>query len=243
MAGLGLEVVVANSTSVVAALQRQAQATPVVFIVGIDAVASGFVASLAKPGGNITGLTTFEPEMSGKWLGLLKEVAPSIARVTLMYNPATQTAHQAFSRSIQEAASSLSVEATAGPVSDRDQIVEAIVAAGRTPNSSLIVVPDVFTSAHAALIIESAAKARLPAIYPFTFFARRGGFMSYGVDVADLFRRSALYVDRILKGEKAADLPVQTPNKFQWAINLRTAKTLGLELPPSVIARADEVID
>jgi putative tryptophan/tyrosine transport system substrate-binding protein len=243
MIGLGLEVIVANSTAVVAALQQQTKTTPVIFIVGIDAVASGFVSSLAKPGGNITGLTTFEPEMSGKWLGLLKEMEPKLARVALMYNPATQTAHQAFFRSVQAAASALSVETATSPVGDRSKIADAITTIGREPNSGLIVVPDVFTSANANLIIERAAQLRLPAIYPFTFFARNGGLVSYGVDVADLFRRSAPYVDRILKGERPADLPVQTPNKFQLAINLKTAKVLGLDISPSLLTRADEVIE
>jgi ABC-type uncharacterized transport system substrate-binding protein len=236
-------VIVANGTTVVAALKRETATIPIVFVLGLDPVEIGFVASLAQPGGNITGFTTFEPEMGGKWLGVLKEVAPRVTRVALIFNPVTQPAYATFLRSIEAAAPSFAVEPITTPVHSLIEIEDAIAALGREVGDSLIVLPDVFTSTNVGPIVASAARHGVPALYPFSFFARRGGLVSYGIDLPDLFRRSASYVDRILRGTKPGELPVQTPNKFELVINLRTAKTLELSVPDKLLALANEVIE
>jgi putative ABC transport system substrate-binding protein len=227
----------------VAALQNEARSIPVVFVLGLDPVESGFVAGLAHPGGNITGFTTFEPEMGGKWLEVLKEIAPRILRVALIFNPATQPAFATFLRSIEAAAPSFGVKPIPTPVHSVIEIEDAMAALGRESGGSFIVLPDVFTSTNVDPLVASAARHGLPALYPFPFFARPGGLVSYGIDLTDLFRRSASYIDRILRGTKPAELPVQTPNKFELVINSQTAKALKLEVPPTLLARADEVIE
>jgi putative tryptophan/tyrosine transport system substrate-binding protein len=241
--GITPDVILANGTTVVAALQHEARSIPVVFVLGLDPVESGFVAGLAHPGGNITGFTTFEPEMGGKWLEVLKEIAPRILRVGLIFNPATQPAFATFLRSIEAAAPSFGVKPIPTPVHSVIEIEDAMAALGRESGGSFIVLPDVFTSTNVDPIVASAARHGLPALYPFPFFARQGGLVSYGIDLTDLFRRSASYVDRILRGTKPGELPVQTPNKFELVINSQTAKALGLEVPPTLLARADEVIE
>jgi ABC-type uncharacterized transport system substrate-binding protein len=240
---LNPDVILANGTTSVVALRHETSTVPIVFVVGLDPVESGFVTSLARPGGNITGFTTFEPEMGGKWLEVLKEIAPRVVRVALIFNPETQPAHATFVRSIEAAAPVFAVDPIAAPVQGVGEIEDRLAAFGREPGGGFIVIPDVFTSTHLDPIIASAAQHSLPGVYPFPFFARKGGLMSYGIDLTDLFRRSASYVDRILRGAKPGELPVQTPNKFELILNLRTAKTLGLEAPPSLLARADEVIE
>ena len=236
-------VILANGNAVVAALKRETQSVPIVFVLGLDPVESGLIAGLAHPGGNITGFTTFEPEMGGKWLEVLKGIAPRVTRVALIFNPATQPDYAMFVRSIERAAPSFAVEPITMPVHSVIEVEDAMAALRREGGGSFIVLPDVFTSTNVDAIVASAAQHGLPALYPFPFFARRGGLVSYGPSLTDLFRRSASYVDRILRGTKPGELPVQSPNKFELAINLKTAKALGLEIPPTLIAIADEVIE
>jgi len=241
--GFGPDVILANSTTVVAALQRETRTVPIVFVLGLDPVESGFVSGLARPGGNITGFTTFEPEMGGKWLEVLKEIAPRVLRVGVMFNPQTQPAHATFLRSIEAAAPSFAVEPIAAPVHSATEIEGAMATLGRNTGGSFIVIPDAFTSTNVDPIVASSARHGLPTLYPFPFFARKGGLVSYGIDATDLFRRSASYVDRVLRGTRPGELPVQTANKFELVINLNTAKALGLEVPATLLARADEVIE
>jgi putative ABC transport system substrate-binding protein len=241
LVGLRPEVILGANTPVVEALRQQTHTIPIVFSSVTDPVESGLVQSLARPGGNATGVTTYEPEMSGKWVELISEVATPVTRVALLFNPMT-TSGQTF-RPVELAARSLGLAPTALPVRDPNEIEDAIAAFGREPNGALIILSDVFTTVHRKLIITLAASHRLPAIYPFRFFAVDGGLMSYGIDQLDLYRRAASYVDRILKGEKPADLPVMLPTKFELAINLKTAKALGLTVPPRLLVRADEVIE
>ena len=241
--GLKPDVILANGTTSVAALRHETSTVPIVFVVGLDPVESGFVTSLARPGGNITGFTTFEPEMGGKWLEVLKEIAPRVVRIALIFNPETQPAHATFLRSVEAAAPRFAVEPSATPIHGVSDIEGAIATFGREPGGGVITLPDVFTSTNLDPIIASASQHRLPAIYPFPFFARRGGLMSYGIDLTDLFRRSASYVDRILGGARPDELPVRTPSKFELIINLKAARALGLEVPQSLLARADEVIE
>jgi putative ABC transport system substrate-binding protein len=212
-----------------------------VFVGGSNPVGSGFVASLARPQGNITGFISFEPAMGGKWLGTLKEIAPRVARAALVYNPETHTG-QYFS-SIETAAQSLSVELVRLAFGDASDIERGINEFARAPNGSLLVLPDPSAALHRELIVGLAAQHRLPAVYPFRQYVTTGGLISYGVDRPDQYRRAAEYVSRILRGEKPAELPVQAPTKFELVINLKTAKALGLTLPPTLLALADEVIE
>jgi putative tryptophan/tyrosine transport system substrate-binding protein len=237
------DLIVAHATPVVAALQRVTHNLPIVFVSVLDPVASGFVTSLARPGGNTTGFTNFEYTMGAKWLEVLKEIAPSTSRVALMLNPDLGSYYTGYLRSVETVALSNSVQATLAPVRNLDEIERTISALGRDPGGGLIVLPSAPITIHIRQIIEWTARYRLAAVYPFEQFAVEGGLVAYGVDLGDLFRRSTSYVDRILKGEKPADLPVQTPTKFKLVINLKTAKTLGLAVPPTLLARADEVIE
>jgi putative ABC transport system substrate-binding protein len=209
-----------------------------------DPVASGFVSNLAKPDGSITGFSNFEPSLAGKWLQLLKDVVPSIARVTLMFNPATTPGGGSdFLRFAEAAASSMGIKVKAAPVYDVAEIERAIVAVAGDANGGLINLPDVFLVAHRELTIELTARHRVPTIYQYRYFASRGGLMSYGIDVIDQYTRAAEYIDRILKGAKPANLPVQSPTKYELVINLKTAKALGLEIPRDLLLVADEVIE
>ena len=230
MVSAGPDLILAVSTPVVAAL-RQGNPVPIVFVQVIDPIGQGFVASLARPGGNITGFTTFEPAMGTKWLAMLKEIAPGLARVALMFNPDTAPFAQMFWQPVEDGAPSFDVKPIQAPFRDVGEIEHAIETLERDGNGGLMVLPDISTLNHRDLIIALASRHRLPAIYPFRFFATSGGLMSYGIDVADVYRRAASYVDRILKGAKPGDLPVQSPTKFELAINLKTAKALGLDVP------------
>jgi len=241
--GLAPDVVLTATTSALAALRRETLTVPIVFVNVTDPVGSGFVASLARPGGNITGFSSFEPLMGGKWVQLLKEIAPRATRIALISNPDTDPQTRFYSSSIEVAATSLSVKLTATPVHDSAEIESAITALGRDTGSGLIVLSGLFTFAHRELIVRLADHYRVPAVYPYREFVESGGLLSYGVDLAAQFRQAAPYVDRILKGEKPADLPVQAPVKFELVINLKTAKALGMEVPPTLLARADEVIE
>jgi putative ABC transport system substrate-binding protein len=244
LVGLGPDVIVANSNIAVTAVQRETATIPIVFFVGVDPIDSGFVNNLARPGANITGFTTFEPEMGGKWLELLKEIAQRVARVAVILNPATAAPHtDSYFKSIEPAAHALTVEAVATPVDNVAELERAVATFVREPGGGLVVMPDSFTAVHRTEIISLAVRHRVPAIYAFRFFATNGGLLSYGISLVDLFRRSASYADRILNGTKAGDLPVQQPTKFELVINLKTARTLGLEVLPTLLARADEVIE
>jgi putative tryptophan/tyrosine transport system substrate-binding protein len=238
------DVIVAHTTPTVTALMRETHTIPIVFISVADPVGGGFVRSFAAPGGNITGFTNIESSMSGKWLELLKEMSPQLKRVAAIFNPDTApTGGQFFLRPFEAVAASLAIEPIASPVRNVAEIETAIATLVREPGAGLIVMPDVFGTVHREPIVALAAKYRLPAVYPFRFFATTGGLMSYGVDVVDMWRRAAPYVNRIIRGEKPADLPIQAPTKFQLVLNLKTAKTLGLTIPPTLIALADEVIE
>ena len=240
--GLAPEAILGASTPVLAALRKETQTIPIVFTGVSDPVGVGFVASLARPGGNLTGFANFEPEMGGKWLQELKEVAPSVNRVAFILNRQNASWASLF-RAIEAVALAFGVTASAVDVRDATEIERAIATFGGQSNGGLIVQPDGITSAHRQLIIDLAAKHGLPAVYPFRFFAADGGLMAYGVSIVDQFRHAAGYVDRILRGAKPADLPVQAPNKFDLVVNLKTAKALGLDVPATVLARADEVIE
>jgi putative ABC transport system substrate-binding protein len=240
--GLGPEVILCASTPVLAAVRKETQTIPIVFTGVSDPVGVGFVASLARPGGNLTGFANFEPEMGGKWLQELKQVAPSVNRVAFILNRQNASWASLF-RAIEAVAPTFGVTASAVDVRDATEIERAITAFGGQSNGGLIVQPDGITSAHRQLIIDLAAKHGLPAVYPFRFFATDGGLMAYGINIVDQFRRAASYIDRILRGAKPADLPVQAPTKFELVINLKTARALGLKIPESLLVRADEVIE
>jgi putative tryptophan/tyrosine transport system substrate-binding protein len=238
------DVLVSNSTPATAALLRETRTIPIVFVGVSDPLGSGFVASIARPSGNATGFTNFEPSLIGKWLEMLKEIAPAIVRVAVIFNPKTAPDRGSFFLDpFERIARSLAIEPIAANVSDDAEIQSIFAKIGGEPGGSVIVMPDAFTTVHRQLIIQLAAKHRLPAIYPYRYEAVDGGLLSYGVDTVDLLRRAAPYVDRILKGEKPADLPVQAPTKFDLVINLNTAKALGLTIPHSMLLRAAEVIE
>jgi putative tryptophan/tyrosine transport system substrate-binding protein len=240
--GLGPDVILCASTPVLAAVRKETQTIPIVFTGVSDPVGVGFVASLARPGGNLTGFANFEPEMGGKWLQELKEVAPSVNRVAFILNRQNASWASLF-RAIEAVAPTFGVTASAVDVRAATEIERAITAFGGQSNGGLIVQPDGITSAHRQLIIDLAAKHALPAVYPFRFFVTDGGLMAYGINIVDQFRRAASYIDRILRGAKPADLPVQAPTKFELVINLKTARALGLNIPESFLVRADEVIE
>jgi putative ABC transport system substrate-binding protein len=239
------EVILAHGTAVTADLQKQTQTVPVVFTVVSDPVGSGFIQSFARPGGNLTGFTNFlEPSMAAKWVELLKEIAPGVSRVGILFNPQMAAdGGMYFARPAETSAAALGVKTVRLPVQTPADIDQAINAFAQEPGGGLIAPPDSTTLPHRDLILVLAARHGLPAIYPYRFFLTSGGLMSYGMDYADVFRRAAEYVDRILKGEKPADLPVQAPTKFELVINLKTAKALGIEVPQTLLARADEVIE
>ena len=243
LVALAPDVIVATAGSIVGALQQASRSVPIVFVTTIDPVGSGFVASLARPGGNATGFIAFEFSMSGKLLELLKEIAPRVTRVAVIRDPFVPAGSAGFA-AIQTVAPSFGVELTPVGVRDSDEIERGIAAFARGSNDGLIMVgPPSSAQVHRDLIIALAARHRLPAVYSAPFFVRSGGLISYGLDAVEQYRRAAGYVDRILKGEKPADLPVQQPTKFELTVNLKTAKALGLEVPPTVLARADEVIE
>jgi ABC-type uncharacterized transport system substrate-binding protein len=237
------DVLVGSTTPVVAALGRETTTIPIVFLIVSDPIGSRFIESLPRPGGNMTGFINIESSLGGKWLELLKELAPRISRVAVMFNPETAPHAEYYVSPFEVAAPSLAVKPSTMPVRSVTDIEQAISSLGRAQASGLIVLPDTFTAVHRKPIISAAASSGVPAIYPFRYMAGDGGLMSYGIDLVDLYRRAAPYVDRILKGGKPADLPVQQPTKFEFAINLKTAKALGIEVPPGLLAIADEVIE
>ena len=243
LAALAPDVLVAGTgTATVAPLLQATRTVPIVFVTVIDPVGAGFVASLAQPGGNATGFTIFEYSMSGKWLEVLKEIAPRVTRAAVLRDPAVASGIGQFG-AVQIVAPSLGVQVTPVDVRDAGEIERALTAFAHGLNGGLIVTGTPVAFAHRDLIISLANRHRLPAVYWHRRFVASGGLISYGPDTIDPFRRAAGYVDRILKGEKPADLPVQAPTKYELAINLKTAKALGLTVPPTLLARADEVIE
>jgi putative ABC transport system substrate-binding protein len=245
LVGLQPDVILVESTPLTAALQRETRTIPIVFVVVSDPVGAGFVASLTRPGGNITGFINMEGAMGGKWLQLLTEIAPGIKRAAIMFNPDTAPGGGSYYLpSFEAAARKLKVEPIVARVRSVPEIETVMTSLGREPGGGLVVMPDAFAQAHRAPIISAAARNNVPAEYPWNFVvAKEGGLFSYGPDLVDIFHRSAPYVDRILRGEKPAELPVQLPVKFKMAINLKTAKALGLTVPQSILLRADEVIE
>jgi putative ABC transport system substrate-binding protein len=241
-AALAPDVILAHGSSTVGPLLQATRTVPIVFPVALDPVAAGFADSLARPGGNATGFMVWEISSSGKWLELLKEIAPSVKRVAVLRDPALASGTSQFAV-IQAAAPSLRVEVSPINVGDAGEIERAVTAFARSSNGGLIVTSSGLAELHRNLIVTLAARHKLPAVYYERFFAAAGGLISFGSDFIDQYRRSASYVDRILKGEKPADLPVQAPTKYELVINLKTAKALGLEIPPTLLARADEVIE
>jgi putative tryptophan/tyrosine transport system substrate-binding protein len=236
------DVILAAANPVIAALQAATSTVPIVFAAVVDPIVAGFVASLNRPGGNMTGFTTIEHGISAKWLELLKDVAPRVKHVAVLFHPSNPSGQPQVS-AIQAVAPSLAVELTPIHLRDAGEFERAVTAFAQTPNSGLIVTLLSETIQHRELILTLAARHRLPAVYGLRVFAAEGGLIAYGADVVDQFRRAAEYVDRILKGAKPADLPVQAPVKFELVINLKTAKALGLEVPATLLARADEVIE
>jgi putative tryptophan/tyrosine transport system substrate-binding protein len=237
------DLILTQSTPITAMMLQETRTIPIVFALVADPIGSGFVASFPRPGGNVTGFVTMEPAMAGKWLELLKEIAPRVTRVAMLFNPATATYAEYWLNPFKAAAASFVVEAIAAPVHERSELDSVIAAQAGEPNSGLIVMPDTFTDAHRVEITSLAARYRLPAVYPYRQFTAVGGLLSYGDDLIDNFRRAPTYVDRILKGAKPSELPVQAPVKFELVINLKTAKTIGLDIPATILGHADEVIE
>jgi putative tryptophan/tyrosine transport system substrate-binding protein len=243
LVALAPDVILATTTPVMMVLQSATRTIPIVFVQVIDPVARGLVANLTRPGGNITGFVTFEFSMGGKWLETLKQIAPRVNRVAMIFNPETAPFSESFVQVVEAAAPTFGVQPIAAPVRDPAEFDRVIATFAGKPNGGLIILPDVSNTSHRDTIVAVAARHRLPAVYPYRFFVVSGGLISDGVDTTDLFRRSASYVDRILKGAKPGELPVQAPTKFELVINLKTAKAFGLDVPPGLSARADEVIE
>jgi putative tryptophan/tyrosine transport system substrate-binding protein len=238
------DVIFALSRPVTAALQKETRTIPIVFTYVIDPIGAGFIASLAHPGGNLTGLQAYEPSMVGKWLGMLKEIAPQTTRVALLGNPKTAVYFDYLLRAAETAAPSLGIGTIPGPIeNDPADIERVITVIASVPNSAMVVLPDSTTSVKSDLIIALAARHRLPAIYSFKYIVRAGGLMSYGIVATDHYRQAALYVDKILRGAKPADLPVQVPVRYETALNVKTAKAFGLQPPAGLLVAADEVIE
>jgi putative ABC transport system substrate-binding protein len=235
------DVILAMTTPVAAALRRESRTIPIVFVGVSDPIGSGFISSLARPGGNLTGLLLYEEGITGKWLAMLKEIAPSLARAALIANP-RRTPYDYFVRSAKSVAPSLAIELVPSPIENAADIERGIGSFAREPNGGLVVLPGTPLE-HRDLVVAIAARHRLPAVYYMRYFVVAGGLMSYGIDHIDQSRQAASYVDRVLRGAKAADLPVRAPTKYETTLNLKTAKALGFDVPPSLLVRADEVIE
>jgi putative ABC transport system substrate-binding protein len=242
LVGLQPDIIVTSGTAATAVLQRKTRSIPIVFVNVPDPIASGIVERLDRPSGNVTGFATTEASLGGKWLELLSEIAPGLKRAAVIFNPDTAPA-SAYMPSLETAAGSLKVLLITAPVHSDVEIETAIMALGREPGSGLVAIPDTFMLSHRAPLISAAARNNVPAVYQVSDFARDGGLLSYGFDQVDNFRRAATYVDRILRGAKPSELPVQLPTKFEMVVNLKTAKALGLTVPQSMLLRADEVIE
>ena len=242
MVAMQPDVIFVHTTALVAVAQKETSTIPIVFVMVSDPVGSGFVASLARPTGNLTGLLAYEESIVGKWLGMLKEIAPQMKRVAFIANPEATTYYY-FLRTAQQVAQSFAIELVPSPVDTASDIEDVIRSFADTPNGGLFFPPNVASQAHRDLVIGLAARYRLPAVYAFRYFPLEGGLMSYGIEQVDVFRQAASYVDRILRGAKPADLPVEAPTAYKTVVNLKTAKALGLDVPPSLLVRADEVIE
>jgi putative ABC transport system substrate-binding protein len=236
------DVILAHSAQVAGILQRATQSIPIVFVNVSDPIGAGFIASLARPGGNFTGVLHYEVGIVGKWLAMLKEIAPRLARAALMADPKSPV-YTYFVRAGEAAARPLAIELVSAPVENATDIERAIESFARVPDGGLILPPDITTLTNRDLMVALAARYRLPAVYPFRSFVVAGGLMSYGTDQVEMFGQTASYIDRILRGAKPADLPVQTPTKYETTLNLKTAKALGLTVSPGLIVAADEVIE
>jgi putative tryptophan/tyrosine transport system substrate-binding protein len=237
------DLILTQNTPPTASMLQQTRTIPVVFVIVADPVGSGFVESLARPGGNATGFTVLEPTVSGKWVELLKEIAPRVNRVAVLFNPATTPYANFYLNPLKAAAASFRLEAVDAPVHNVSDLEFVVADQGRTPNGGLVVIPDGFLNVYRAEIVSLAARYHVPAVYPWRFFPDIGGLLSYGTDQRDVFRLAATYVDRILRGAKPSELPVQAPVKYELVINLKTAKALGIEVPLFFQQRADEVIE
>jgi putative tryptophan/tyrosine transport system substrate-binding protein len=240
---LNPDIILTQNTPPTASMLQQTRTVPVVFVIVTDPVGSSFVGSLSRPGGNATGFTIMEPTTSGKWLEPLKEIAPQIKRAAFLFNPRTAPYANYYLKPYDAAATALGVEAVAATVNSKSDLERVFAAQAQGPDTGLVVMPDGFLNVYRTEIILLAARYHLPVVYPWRFFTELGGLMSYGFDQRDSFRAAAIYADRILKGEKPADLPVQAPTKYELVINRKTAKMLGLTLPMSLVARADDLID
>jgi putative ABC transport system substrate-binding protein len=236
------EVIVVQSNASMTALSQVNRTIPTVIAMAGDPVGAGLAESLARPGGNLTGFTTFEAEIGGKWLQILKEIAPAVKRALVLFDLNTSS-NVRYLGTAQAAAAALGMTVSAAAIHDPSEIERTVDAFAQEPNGGLVVLPSAFVATHRERVIALAARHHLPAVYGFRFFAASGGLVSYGVDTADLFRRAASYVDRILKGAKPADLPLQQPVKYELIVNLRTAEAIGLAIPESFLLRADEVIE
>jgi putative ABC transport system substrate-binding protein len=236
------DVIFGYTTPINAALQRETSTIPIIFAQVSDPIGSGLITSIARPGGNLTGLLLYEKGITGKWIAMLKEIAPQLERAALLANPKT-TPYDYFVRSAEATAQSLAIDLVPSPVEDAADIERVITACAGMPNTGLLVLPSGTTSLHRDLVVELAARYRLPSVYPFRFYVTAGGLMSYSSDLIAQSRQAATYVDRILRGANPAELPVQAPTKYVTAVNLKTAKALGLDVPPSLLVRADEVIE
>ena len=243
LVALAPDVLVGNGAPVLTALRDATRSIPIVFVLVNDPVGQGFIANLARPGGNITGFSFLEYSMVGKSLEMLRQLAPNVHRVAIMFNPATAPHYTVFLRSFETVPPPSPLEIKATPVGTEADIEQAVAKLAKEPGSGLLVPPDTFTVVHRDLVISSAAQHRVPAIFTYRQFVREGALISYGPETTDIFQRSASYVDRILKGANPGDLPAQAPTKFELAINVRTARTLGLDVPPTLLALADEVIE
>lgn len=245
LVGLQPDLLMGQTTAVIAALHRETRTIPIVFIIVSDPVGSGFVESLPRPGGNITGFINIEASVSGKWIEMLKEIVPRVTRAVLLFNPQTAPYFAFYQQSFEAAARSSGVEPIAAPVHSAADIERLFESLGGRPDTGLVLMPDTFTTTkiNLDLVTSLAARYHVPTIYPYRFMVAAGGLISYGIDNTDLYRRAPAYIDRILKGAKPADLPVQLPTKFDFAINLKTAKALGIDIPATLLGRADEVIE
>jgi len=242
LVGLKLEVIIAVTTRVTDALRRETTALPIIFVNVSDPISSGFVASLARPDRNLTGFIDLEASLGGKWVELLNECTPTTSRIGLMFNPDTASASEYYMPSLRSAAALRSIDLIDIPVHSAAEIESAVAHIANT-HSAIAVLPDSFPGSHRDLIVSVVNRHRVPAIYPWRYMVVAGGLLSYGADPTDAFRKAPMYIDRILKGEQVADLPVQQPTKFELVLNLKTAKALGLTVPQAVLARADEVIE
>jgi putative ABC transport system substrate-binding protein len=243
LVALAPDVLIGNGTAALAALRDATRSIPIIFVLVNDPVGQGFIPNLARPGGNITGFSFLEYSMVGKSLEMLRQLAPNVHRVAIMFNPATAPHYTVFLRSFETVPPPSPLEIKATPVGTEADIEQAVAKLAKEPGGGLLVPPDTFTVVHRHLVISSAAQHRVPAIFTYRQFVREGALISYGPETTDIFQRSASYVDRILKGANPGDLPAQAPTKFELAINVRTARTLGLDVPPTLLALADEVIE